>query len=102
PLLRETQPVEVVAGKSRYQLWKLLEAQGVDTARVAEGWVIANERRTQRLTREELQTLTFEAGEKEKAEIRLGPNGLQVNAIALHAHQIAAAQLPRIRPDEED
>jgi hypothetical protein len=102
PLLRETQPIEVVDGKPRYQLWKLLEAQGIDLGRVAEGWVIADERRTQRLSREELQALTFVSGDKEKSEIRLGPNGLKVNALALHAHQLASAELPHVRPDEEN
>jgi hypothetical protein len=101
PMLRETKPAQVVDGKSRYSLWSLLTAHGVDTNRIAEAWVIRDERRVRRLSREELETLTFESGEKEKNEILLGPDKERASALALHAHRLSSAELPQIRPEEQ-
>lgn len=100
PLLRATRPAAMVDGKPRYRLWDLLAQKGVDTARVTEGWLIADERRVQRLGRAELEAATFEVGDKEKNEIRFG--AVRASAIALHAHALAAGELPRIRPEEEN
>jgi hypothetical protein len=101
PLLRQTQPAQIVDGKPRYALWSLLEAHGVDTTRLVEGWIVADERYRERLTREQLQALTFEAGDKEKNEILLGPGRTRVRALSLHARALTAADLPQIFPGED-
>jgi hypothetical protein len=102
PMLRETPALPSKDGTKRWSLWQLFGAHGVDTTKIAEGWMIADERRKQKLSRAELEHLTFEIGEKEKNEILVGDGKLRVNAIALHGHALAASELPQLRPEEQD
>ena len=100
PLLRQTKPEPSTDGVTRYKLWSLMEAQHVDTAKILEGWVLRGERRTEKLTREELMSVTFEMGEKEKNEMLLGDKKLHASAIAFHSRHIKPEELPQIRPEE--
>jgi hypothetical protein len=102
PMLRETRAEPSTDGKQRYKLWPLLQSHGVDVAKVVEGWTIADERRKGKLTRAELEQLTFEVGAKEKNEILVGDGKLRVNAIALHGHALKDDELPKLRPEEQD
>jgi len=103
PLLRQTEPATRHADGTA-ESWKLpslLEANGVDGGKIAEGWLIYKERRTERLSREQLAALTFQMGSKGQNEIFLGDQKLPANAIALHAKALRPDQLPKILPDEE-
>jgi hypothetical protein len=102
PLLRATRPSAIVGGESRYRLWDLLAAQGVDTARVAEGWLITDERREHELSRAQLEAATFAMGQKQKNEILVGDESLRASAIALHTRALTPGELPAIRPEEEN
>lgn len=86
-------------GKQHWSLWKILASKGVDTSKLVEGWVIADERRKQKFTRAELEKLTFEMNERN--EILVGPSKIPAAALALHDHALTADELPQIRPDEE-
>ena len=98
PMLRETKPEPSTDGKQRYKLWPLLQSHGVDVNKVVEGWMIADERRKGKLTRAELEQLTFEIGAKEKNEILVGDGKLRVNAIALHGHALKDDSSPSSAP----
>jgi hypothetical protein len=102
PLLRQTAPVAGSEAEPRWQLWNLLEARGVDTSRIAEGWVIRDERRRERLTREQLRSLTFTAGERGQSRILLGDEHIPASALALHARPLLPAELPQLLPSEQD
>jgi hypothetical protein len=86
-------------GKQQWKLWKVLEARGIDTTKIAEGWVIADERRKQKFSRAELEQLTFEMNDRN--EILVGPAKIAANALALHDHALKPDELPQIRPGEE-
>jgi hypothetical protein len=88
-------------GKPRYKLWDLLQAQGLDTAKIVEGWAIADDRRKARFTREQLMAMTFEDAPKSNNKILLGDANLAATALALHSHALTPSELPQIRPDEE-
>ncbi|MDB4966644.1 MAG: hypothetical protein JWN44_2333 [Myxococcales bacterium] len=100
PMLRETTPLPSTDGKQRYKLWPLLVANGVDVSKVVEGWTIADETRKQRLTRAQLEELTFQIGAKEKNELLIDGTE-RVNALALHARKLVDADLPKLRPEEQ-
>jgi hypothetical protein len=90
------------AAPSRWPLLELLEAQGIDTRRVVEMWVIRSERRHERLTRAQLARATFELGASARAVIHLGDVEIPAGALALHSRALRAAELPRILPDEDE
>jgi hypothetical protein len=78
-----------------------LLASGVDTAKVVEGWVIRDDRRTDKIAWGELSKMTFSASAKAHGGVLLGDRELRANAIALHTRAIREDELPVIRPDEE-
>lgn len=88
-------------GSLRWKLKEFLEASGVDTKGVTEGWIIRDERRKDRLTAQELAEATFEASPQAKGEVLLGRNKVRVQAIALHRRPINPADIPQPLPDEE-
>jgi hypothetical protein len=101
-LLDDPKIVEKAAdGPGRWKLFAFLEAQGIDTKRIAEAWIIRGERRAEKLPREELAGVTFEAGAQGKGEIQIGKNALSANALALHSKPLRPDQLPQILPGEE-
>jgi hypothetical protein len=103
PLLRETEPAATLPdGTPSYKLYALLEANEVDMSKVAEAWVVHHERRTEKLTRDELAKLTFVIGPKGQNEILLGDKKIPANAIALHSRPLKPEQLPKILPEEEN
>ncbi|HWE26684.1 MAG TPA: hypothetical protein VHB97_01725 [Polyangia bacterium] len=101
PLLDELTPVSRDGGLARYKLSAVLALAGVDTSKTVEGWVIANERRTRKLSRDELMQLTVAMGDRHKNEMMVGSEKLEGESIALHSRNLAAADMPQIRPDEE-
>lgn len=102
-------------GAPRWKLWSVLEAQGVDTSKVVEAWIIRDEHRREKLSRAELEALFFEApgmagpgggagqgGGAGAQTILVGDKKLVAEAIALHSRPIGDDELPRALPDEED
>jgi hypothetical protein len=87
---------------SRWPLLALLEAQGVDTRHVVEMWIIRDERRQERLGREQLAGATLELGPSARAVVHLGDVELPAAALALHSRRLRPAELPRLGPDELD
>lgn len=88
-------------GELHWSFGDFLASAGVDTSKVVEGWVIHDERRTQRIPWGELEKMSFSAGSKAHGGVMLGPNEIPANAIALHSHALTDDELPKIRPDEE-
>lgn len=107
PLLRMTDPVGTSpAGAPRYSLWNILKEQEkeqeIDTSKIVEAWVVRHERREEKLSREELEKITFEMAQKGQNQITLVGSGKIAQVIALHSKAVRPDQLPQILPDEEN
>jgi hypothetical protein len=87
-------------GTRRWKLAAVLKQSGVDLSKVVELWVIADERRKQKLTRAELETVTFTMDDDNKNRIVIGDAKLKADVLALHSHALTPDELPQIRPDE--
>ncbi len=100
PMLRDTPSTVSSDGKRHWTLWSVLEKQKLTVAPIVEAWVIRDERRVERLTRDQLEKIEFTVGEKEKSEIFLGESLARCQAIALHTRAIKSEELVRIREEE--
>lgn len=101
-LLHDSEPATVVDGLPRYRLWDFLAEHGVDTSKIVEGWVIADQRRSRKLTRAELGAVTLAMGDNHQNELFVGGEKNLAQAIALHSRALAPGELPRVRPDDKD
>lgn len=88
-------------GSLRWKLADFLAGAGISLDGVQQGWIIHNDRRTQKLTHDELASSTFEASPQAKGEVLLGADKLRAQAIALHSKPIAEADIAKPLPDEE-
>ena len=84
-----------------WSLPALLASQGVDTSKVVELWVIRDERRTEKMAKEELAELTFRANAQAKGGVLLGDKKIRANAIALHTRALKPEDLPYVTPNDE-
>lgn len=87
-------------GLFEWPLQTFLASKGVDTSKVVEGWVIRDDKRTERIPWSELSKMSFTADSQGKGHIALGDKKIIANALALHTRTIKADELPVIRPDE--
>ncbi len=99
-MLDELQPVGRDHGLARYSLAALLAHAGIDASKVVEGWVIASERRTRKLSHDEIMRLTVAMGDRHRNEFTLGSEKLEGESLALHSRHLTAADMPQILPDE--
>lgn len=99
-MLKGLQPATRDGGLARYRLTELLAHVGVDASNVVEGWLIANERRTRKLSRDELTKLTVAMGDRHRNEFTIGSEKLEGESLALHSRHLTAADVPTILPDE--
>ena len=99
--LDPTKAIKSSTGEPSWSLPALLAAQGVDTSKVVELWVIRGELRTDKLTKEELANLTFRANPQAKGGVLLGDKGIRANSIALHTRAIKKEEIPFITPDDQ-
>jgi hypothetical protein len=88
-------------GLLHWKLYDVLADQGVVTTSIAEGWVIRDEKRAERIAGDELATMTFEAGSQAKGAIQLGANKLKAQSLALHSKPIDPATIPQRDPVDE-
>ena len=88
-------------GEPTWSLPALFAAQGIDTSKVVEMWVVRGERRAEKFSKDELATLTFRAGAQAKGGVLLGEKKLRTNAIALHTRAIKPDEIPFVTPDDE-
>ena len=100
-MLKEAPPEVAPDGTKRWKLTALLKQNGVDLSKVKEAWAIADERRKQKYTRAELDALTVTTSPQHKNQLVVGDGKLNVNALALHSHELQPSELPQIRPDED-
>ena len=87
-------------GNEEYSLFEFLASQGVDTNKIQEAWIIEYERRTKKISREELLKLRFKAGAGGSGEILIGPNETPAQAISLHSKTLSPDDLPELLPEE--
>jgi hypothetical protein len=88
------------SGELEWRFGEFLKSKGVDATNVVEGWVIRDERRTEKIPFAELEKMMFAASSQAKGGITLGGK-LRANAIALHTRPIKDDELPKILPEEE-
>jgi hypothetical protein len=88
-------------GQLHWKLYEVLALQGVKLETIVEGYVIRDNKRQERLTRDELATLTFEAGSQAKGSILIGPNKLAAKALAFHSRIVDPSELPQRDPVDE-
>lgn len=102
-VLRALKPVEIGEhGLARYALLPLLESRGVDTSKLVDGVIIADEQWKRRLTRAELERATVAMGDRHVNEVAIGNEKFNAQAVAVHSHQLTEAEMPHIRPEERD
>ena len=89
-------------GQLAWDLYTFLKSKGVDTSKVAEGYVIRDERRKEKLFASELSAITFEASSQASGGVTLGDKKIVTNALALHTRALKPDELPQVRPDEQD
>lgn len=93
-------------GEMSWSLWGFLKSRGVDTSKIVEGWVIRNELRQEKFPTATLAAMSFEApsksGKSQSGAVLLGDQKIVANVIALHTHAVTPAELPVIRPGEQD
>lgn len=89
-------------GVARWKLFDFLAAQGVDTSKIVEAWVIKQDQRAQRISRAELERMTFEASPQAKGEILLGDQKYAANALALHTRPVRPEELPEYTEEERE
>lgn len=88
--------VEGKDGALRYDLLKVLAAQGVETKDIAQLEVIYDERRAERFDRKALQTMKFHGSQRAHGEIQLDEK-VAAHALALYTKPLptrTAARLP--------
>jgi len=88
-------------GQLHWNLYQVLAGQGVDTSKIVQGWVIRDDERHEQLGKDELATMTFEAGSQAKGSILLGPNKLQAKALAFHSRVVDPSEIPQRDPVDE-
>ena len=88
------------AGEPVFKLSDVFAAQGVDTRKVVEAWVIRDERFNEKISAADFANLTFTAGAQAKGGVLLGDNKYKANAISLHTRALADKDIPR--PTEWD
>ena len=102
-VLRALKPKEVGEhGLARYALLPLLESRGVETSKLVDGVIIADEEWKRRLTRAELERATVAMGDRHVNEVAIDGQKFNAQAVALHSHQLSDDEMPHIRPDERD
>jgi hypothetical protein len=95
------QATQTPDGELHWSFGQFLQSKGVDASKLVEGWVILDNRRTQKIAFADLAKMTFTASSQKSGEIVLG-NGTRANVIALHTRAIQPDELPVIQPDEDD
>jgi hypothetical protein len=86
-------------GSLRYNLFEVLEAQGVSTKDVAQLEVIYDERRAERFDRKTLQKMIFHSSEQAHGELLLDEK-VSAHALALYSKALPTETAARV-PEEE-
>jgi len=87
-------------GQEEYKLFDFLSAQGVDTNKIQEAWLIEYERRTKKYSRTDLLGLKFQASKGESGEVLIGPSQIPAQAISLHSKTLKPEDLPQLLDEE--
>lgn len=87
-------------GTLHWKLFEFLKANGVNPDPVQEAWIIHQDRRVNRISREELTSTTFIAKQQRSGEILLGDDEAPTNALALHTKRVDKKDLPVVLPNE--
>ena len=97
PVARATKDAN---GDLVWKLYDVLALQGVATDKIVEAWIVRDNKRQERLTKDELAAITFTAGSRARGKILLGPKELPAKSLMLHTRPVDPAQLPGRDPAE--
>lgn len=95
------QAKQSATGDLEWSFGEFLKQKGVDTRKIVEGWVIRDERRSEKIPWAELEKMMFSASSQAKGGVLLGDKKIRANAIALHTRPIKNEELPVVLPEEE-
>lgn len=88
-------------GTPRWKLLGFLEAQGVNTKKLVEAWIIHGELRRRKLDRAQLEAAYFEASPQSHGEILIGAEKIPANVLAFHSRPIRPDEIPVVLDDED-
>jgi hypothetical protein len=101
---RQDLPVQTAdkdaAGDPYWKLLDYLATLNVPVAKVAEAYVVREQKWQEKFTREELAPMTFQATAQAKGHIELGTDRVKAQALILRSKPLAAAEIPAPAPDE--
>ncbi len=92
--------IKLPDGAIRYSFYGFLKAEGVDTSKIVEGWLVHRDRRVKKLTGDELEKLLFATATRGSGQILVGPDRVRTNAIALHTKPVNPKDIPVPEPFE--
>jgi len=88
-------------GELEWKLGEFLTAQGVDTSKVAEMWVVRDERRTEKFAGADITNMMFQASAQAKGGVLLTDKLVRANSIALHTKPVALEDMPFTTADDD-
>jgi hypothetical protein len=88
-------------GELEWNLGEFLTSSGVDTSKVAEMWVVRDEKRTEKFAGTDLAEMMFQASAQAKGGVLLTDKLIRANVIALHTKPVAPEQMPFTTADDD-
>jgi hypothetical protein len=88
-------------GELEWKLGEFLTGSGVDTSKVAEMWVVRDEKRSEKFSGAEIADMKFQASAQAKGGVLLTDKLIRANIISLHTKPLAPEQLPFTTPDDD-
>lgn len=88
-------------GELEWKLGEFLTSSGVDTSKVAEMWIVRDEKRAEKFAGTEIADMKFQASAQAKGGVLLTDKLLRANVIALHTKPVTPDQMPFTTPDDD-
>jgi len=88
-------------GAPIYKMADVFAAQGIDTKKLVEAWVIRDDRREEKLPIDKLLAMSFKASSQAHGGVFLVEPKIRANAFALHSRAIKDDEIDRPTPDDE-
>ncbi len=88
-------------GNLEWKLADVLTAQGVNTNKVVEMWVIRDDKRTERFPAADIPSITFAASSQAKGGVMLTNKKVRANVIALHTRALKSEEIPVATADDD-
>lgn len=101
---QELDPKKATKAANGELTWKLdefLSSSGVDPSKVAEMWVVRDERRAEKFAGADITGMSFQASAQAKGGVLLTDKLIRANVIALHTKPVAPEAMPFTTVDDD-